>query len=378
MSGIEIVRQQEIGFDAHGQDVMIDQTFVKLSVSMRGLLHRFQGARLSAFLLLALNEAEICLGRGGPLSIYDIAEEMDCSPRNVLRAMQYLTRNNFATEMPERGPRDEKRYRVSGYAWFGDPRRVPPAASRPGPDKMSDPDPQVRGQSNDRPGVTKGAPVVVVVNSPTTSRQEQTTPTAVSARVRVTLSEAGIWGAELDRLAATVTEEVAERWALWIRWASEEAMDRYPSPAGLARFHLLQDPTRDPESICAFPDNFLRSAGPPQEELTEPDPQVESPEPVADDGGPVYPESDATGGLKARDVWHATLAELKLSMTKATFDTWVRPTAALGWDGDGLVVRAPSVYAIEWLEHRVQTAIQRTLAGIAGRPVQVRYEVRDG
>ena len=135
MSGIEIVRQQEIGFDAHGQSVLIDQTYVKLSLSMRALLHRFRGARLSVFLLLALNEAEICLGRKRPLSIYEIAEETTCSPRNVLRAMQYLTQNNFATEMPERGPHDEKLYRVSGYAWFGDPRRLPPAASKPGYDK---------------------------------------------------------------------------------------------------------------------------------------------------------------------------------------------------------------------------------------------------
>lgn len=370
MSGIEIVRQQEIGFDAHGQSVLIDQTYVKLSLSMRALLHRFRGARLSVFLLLALNEAEICLGRGRALSIYEIAEETTCSPRNVLRAMQYLTKNNFATEAPERGPRDEKLYRVSGYAWFGDPRRLPPAASKPGSDKMSHPD-------KNGIGMTKAAPVVVVVNTPTESSKDQTTTTAVSARVRATLSEAGIWGADLDRLAATVAQEVAERWALWIRWARKEAAEQYPSPAGLALFHLLRDPTTDPESICAIPEDCM-SAGQTQEELAEFDPQVESPNPVRDDAGAMYAERDATGGLKAREVWHATVEELKLSMTKATFETWVRPTAALGWDGDVFVVRAQSTYAKEWLEHRVPMAVQRALAGIVGRAMEIRYEVRDG
>lgn len=78
-----------------------------------------------------------------------------------------------------------------------------------------------------------------------------------------------------------------------------------------------------------------------------------------------------------QEIWASTLAELKLQMTKATFDTWVKPTRALGFDdttGD-LVIAVHSPYAMEWLEHRLHTTVQRTVTGFAGRAVTVRYEV---
>ena len=42
--------------------------------------------------------------------------------------------------------------------------------------------------------------------------------------------------------------------------------------------------------------------------------------------------------MNAQDIWHATLGELQLQMTKATFDTWVRPTHALAYADGSLVV----------------------------------------
>lgn len=82
---------------------------------------------------------------------------------------------------------------------------------------------------------------------------------------------------------------------------------------------------------------------------------------------------DSTG-----DIWHAVLGELQLQMTRATFDQWLRQTRVRGWDGEGdttLVVGARTPYAKEWLENRLQTTIQRTVAGIVGHSVTVRYEV---
>jgi hypothetical protein len=77
------------------------------------------------------------------------------------------------------------------------------------------------------------------------------------------------------------------------------------------------------------------------------------------------------------DLWEHTLGELKLQMTKATFDTWVAPSRALGWDdtnGD-LVVQVHSQYAKVWLETRLHTTVLRTVSGIAERAVAIRYEV---
>jgi len=83
--------------------------------------------------------------------------------------------------------------------------------------------------------------------------------------------------------------------------------------------------------------------------------------------------------MNANDIWHATLGELQLQMTKATFDTWVRPTHAINFDAalGAMTVGVHSPYAKEWLENRLQATIQRTLTGIIGRSVQVQYVVKD-
>ena len=81
--------------------------------------------------------------------------------------------------------------------------------------------------------------------------------------------------------------------------------------------------------------------------------------------------------MNANDIWHATLGELQLQMTKATFDTWVRPTHAIHYEDGAMTVGVHSPYAKEWLENRLQTTIQRTLTGIVGRSVHVEYIVKD-
>jgi chromosomal replication initiator protein len=81
--------------------------------------------------------------------------------------------------------------------------------------------------------------------------------------------------------------------------------------------------------------------------------------------------------MNANDIWHATLGELQLQMTRATFDTWVRPTHAITFLDGRMTVGVHSPYAKEWLENRLNTTIQRTVTGIVGKSVQVDYVVKD-
>jgi chromosomal replication initiator protein len=84
--------------------------------------------------------------------------------------------------------------------------------------------------------------------------------------------------------------------------------------------------------------------------------------------------------MNANEIWHAALGELQLQMTKATYDTWVRPTRALAYDptsgnGGALTVGVHSPYAKEWLENRLDTTIRRTVTGIIGQSTEVRYVI---
>jgi chromosomal replication initiator protein len=69
------------------------------------------------------------------------------------------------------------------------------------------------------------------------------------------------------------------------------------------------------------------------------------------------------------------LGELQLELTRATFDTWLRPTRAVRRDDGALVVQVASVYAREWLESRLQGMVERAVERVAGEPLTVQFVV---
>lgn len=79
--------------------------------------------------------------------------------------------------------------------------------------------------------------------------------------------------------------------------------------------------------------------------------------------------------MKPDLIWSATLGELELQMTQATFDTWLRDSRLLKCEGDTFVVGVKSGYAKDWLEHRLNATIKRTLARQTGKAVEVKFIV---
>lgn len=80
----------------------------------------------------------------------------------------------------------------------------------------------------------------------------------------------------------------------------------------------------------------------------------------------------------AAHLWQAALGELQLQMTKATFDTWVKPTFAVSFDAERtiLVVGVRNAYAKQWLENRLYGMIERTLNHVLGHPSEIRFVLR--
>ncbi|NLF63585.1 MAG: chromosomal replication initiator protein DnaA, partial [Chloroflexi bacterium] len=73
--------------------------------------------------------------------------------------------------------------------------------------------------------------------------------------------------------------------------------------------------------------------------------------------------------------WKATLGELELQMTKATFNTWLKDTRLLACDDSSFVIGVRNDYARDWLENRLHGAVVRTLSAIVGQEVEVRFVV---
>lgn len=75
------------------------------------------------------------------------------------------------------------------------------------------------------------------------------------------------------------------------------------------------------------------------------------------------------------NAWKATLGELELQMTKATFNTWLKDTCLLRHKDNLYVIGVRNAYAKDWLENRLRDTILRTLSTIASGPAEVQFVV---
>jgi chromosomal replication initiator protein len=73
--------------------------------------------------------------------------------------------------------------------------------------------------------------------------------------------------------------------------------------------------------------------------------------------------------------WQATLNELELQMTRATFNTWLKDAHLLSCDDDCYVVGVQNAYAKDWLEHRLHDTIFRTLTAVSDSAAGLRFVV---
>jgi len=82
-------------------------------------------------------------------------------------------------------------------------------------------------------------------------------------------------------------------------------------------------------------------------------------------------------------VWQAAKDQLRFQMVRGTYDAWLADTRCVGVEddpgetsaGQTLVVQVANPYAAEWLELRLKRLILRTLQGLTGSLIGVRFEV---
>lgn len=81
-------------------------------------------------------------------------------------------------------------------------------------------------------------------------------------------------------------------------------------------------------------------------------------------------------------VWEAAKAQLRFQMVRGAYDNWIADTRCVGVEevpeddgaGQTLVVQAADRYAVEWLELRLKRLVLRTLQGLTGSPIGVRFQ----
>jgi chromosomal replication initiator protein len=77
----------------------------------------------------------------------------------------------------------------------------------------------------------------------------------------------------------------------------------------------------------------------------------------------------------AKEIWEATKGALQIQVNKANYQTWLKDTIGLSYQGNQFVVGTPSAFAKEWLEKRLHSLVQKTLISVAGQDTEVQFQV---
>lgn len=71
--------------------------------------------------------------------------------------------------------------------------------------------------------------------------------------------------------------------------------------------------------------------------------------------------------------WQACLGQLRMEMSKASYDTWLASAQVVGFEGDTFTIATHNPYGRDWLASRLTTTLNRLLQGILGCAVQVKF-----
>ena len=84
-------------------------------------------------------------------------------------------------------------------------------------------------------------------------------------------------------------------------------------------------------------------------------------------------ELTGRAGMGPDRAWETVLDQLENEMDKAAFETWVRDTWVVDFEKDMLTIGVTDLHARDWLENRISSFASRTLSGILGRPIHLRF-----
>lgn len=73
------------------------------------------------------------------------------------------------------------------------------------------------------------------------------------------------------------------------------------------------------------------------------------------------------------EFWQSVLEQLKMQMSLATFDAWVRDTSLINLGHNKAIIGVANTFAKDWLEHRLAKQIQRTLSMLLDREIEVEF-----
>jgi hypothetical protein len=176
------------------------------------------------------------------------------------------------------------------------------------------------------------------------------------------LAEIGVENPKRSQLAGLDIDPLwVQAWQLWAKHPHRRTLT---NPVGNIILKL--------ESGERPPREFLRAA---EEQLRQRQwmrEQVEQEDQDPEEGDLPEPEPESVPD-EAHRLWGRCLGELQLQMTKATFDTWLRGSRVIEAGDDCLTITVRHAYAVDWLQNRLLSVIERTVARHADGKMNITF-----
>jgi chromosomal replication initiator protein len=100
-------------------------------------------------------------------------------------------------------------------------------------------------------------------------------------------------------------------------------------------------------------------------------------DPMGEKLEPAPPPLEEGPARAARDLWKQAVDRLRARLSRHTFQTYFEPIRPISLDGDELVLAHSSKFMIDWVRDNLLDVLLQDLEAQTGRPVEVRFTVRD-
>jgi hypothetical protein len=86
---------------------------------------------------------------------------------------------------------------------------------------------------------------------------------------------------------------------------------------------------------------------------------------------------DAAIEFTPEKAWQAALANLQMDMSRAAFETWIKPVCLEDFNDGTFVISCMNAYGRDWLADRLTSTLERFLCGVMNREIKVCFIVQD-